>query len=301
MPKFPTNKIINKEDDKLIAYIEKNCSEFLIELEKADSFLYRGFGMRQLERKAPKAFVSSSMVNRPPKDNQVEIQKRYDQNLKMAGFTALRSNSIFCTGDESNAGNYGEVYAIFPINGFSFTWSALIDDFIHEDGDDYITSDVALKLKEQFSDFVEVLDDLESYRNYGNTVDKDFKILRKLIFDWRANERIYNLEENLTSYITYGKALIIQLRMLISKGKKGFNQSLLNKLINLVNKMKQSFKITPENAAQFVKRLKLKKDKLALGIDSGHEIWIHGKYIAILDDGKELIDKIGQHFNKLTS
>lgn len=55
-------------------------------------------------------------------------QDHIDMALKKYGFTALRSNSIYCTADEGDAKSYGELFIIFPKNGFDFTWSPVIGD-----------------------------------------------------------------------------------------------------------------------------------------------------------------------------
>ena len=51
-------------------------------------------------------------------------QDVYDKSIAKAGFKALRSNSIFTSGDSSLAFGFGSSrYIIFPVNGFNFTWS----------------------------------------------------------------------------------------------------------------------------------------------------------------------------------
>jgi hypothetical protein len=56
-----------------------------------------------------------------------------EAKLKEAGFEALRSNSLFCTGDIRRAEDYGEPYVIFPKNGFKFTWSWKNVDYFSRD------------------------------------------------------------------------------------------------------------------------------------------------------------------------
>lgn len=71
--------------------------------------------------------------NREPKDNPEIINNVIDNYLKRNGFKAVRSNSIFCSGDMSFIkrflGRKGDVYVIFPTKKFYFTWNKQIKDF----------------------------------------------------------------------------------------------------------------------------------------------------------------------------
>jgi hypothetical protein len=51
-----------------------------------------------------------------------EVQEMIDGWMKENGFKALRSNSFFVTGDYEQAMKYGNVYVIFPKDGFYYTW-----------------------------------------------------------------------------------------------------------------------------------------------------------------------------------
>ncbi len=110
---------------KLIPYIQKNCSDILKIYRKADDILLRGVDY------SSNAFKSSSPTNRTPLDTDTNFQRLIDNKLKEAGFSALRSNSIFCTGSQGQAINYGYTYLIFPINGFTYTWCPT-DDLTNE-------------------------------------------------------------------------------------------------------------------------------------------------------------------------
>jgi len=71
--------------------------------------------------------------NRSPVDNIPEFQILIDEYLKSNGFTALRSNSIFVTGNFGFAKRFkkGErkIHVIFPSKNFSFTWNPKVRDF----------------------------------------------------------------------------------------------------------------------------------------------------------------------------
>jgi len=99
-------------------YIQNHCSDILKIYRETDNYLFRGWAGDK-----PSIFMGNPRIDRQPKDVAYNIQVGVDEKLKDAGFTALRSNSIFCTCERNHAGKYGAVYVIFPINGFNYTWA----------------------------------------------------------------------------------------------------------------------------------------------------------------------------------
>jgi len=75
----------------------------------------------------------SCPTNRHPVDSTPQLQELIDKYLKSKGFTALRSNSIFVTGNLKFAQAFQreekEIHVIFPSKNFSFTWNPKISDF----------------------------------------------------------------------------------------------------------------------------------------------------------------------------
>jgi hypothetical protein len=111
-----------------MSMIKRDCSEALNEMKRADNFLYRGLRMSQYQEGMPNIFVGKPRENRKAKDSATDVQEKFDNLLKEAGFQALRSNSIFCSGNKSQASGYGEMYCIFPKNGYACTWSPKFSD-----------------------------------------------------------------------------------------------------------------------------------------------------------------------------
>jgi len=99
-------------------FIEEHCSEFLASAKAANRFLYRGI---KTYDSPSKIFLGSPRNDRRSRDTDPAVQLIVDEYLTLQGFKALRSNSIFCTGEEQNALTYGDPYIIFPINGFEYT------------------------------------------------------------------------------------------------------------------------------------------------------------------------------------
>ena len=112
----------NDNDRIMLKRLQRDCSDFISSMDGRP--LYRGFTSSNL----PKSFITTTRDNRVPKNMPLVAQQQIDSALSAEGFTALRSNSIFCSGGRGLAESYGALYYIFPINGFSFTWSRMTGD-----------------------------------------------------------------------------------------------------------------------------------------------------------------------------
>jgi hypothetical protein len=116
----PSNTDPERGFDKFLV----DCSESIAAMKKAKTFLYRGIGRND----APVIFKGRSRDDRQPLDSNRSITKYIDEIMRHQGLTAVRSNSIFCSGNEGQTEEYGNTYLIFPINGFSFSWSPKVRD-----------------------------------------------------------------------------------------------------------------------------------------------------------------------------
>jgi hypothetical protein len=108
-------------------FIKQNCSQIL-SVYKANPLkkLYRGLHVNASPY--PLALTGESPTNRKPQNTPIDIQNKIDNKLKEAGFSALRSNSIFCSSVYEDTESYGAVYIIYPFNGFTYTWAENIYD-----------------------------------------------------------------------------------------------------------------------------------------------------------------------------
>lgn len=104
--------------DYISEQIENNCSYAISVYSDYNDVLYSG-----IYKHDEFSFHAHSPVNRKPRGMEIEQQEYIDTCFKMTGFTALRSNSIFCIANYGNSKRFGNSYIIFPVNGFSFTWS----------------------------------------------------------------------------------------------------------------------------------------------------------------------------------
>jgi hypothetical protein len=110
-------------NDKLILLIEKHCSDALQAMRQAHKPLYRGFrgshgyAFIGAPRKARRTFTNKGVVD------------LFNEHFKRSGIKANRSNSISTTSAAGAANTFGDLYYIFPVNGFSFSWSPMVNDF----------------------------------------------------------------------------------------------------------------------------------------------------------------------------
>jgi hypothetical protein len=111
---------------RYLPVLVRECSDYLAAVHSAKRLLYRGVSGNNLD--APAAFVSAPWKERRPTGMKLYQQKKVDWWFKKAGFTALRSNSVFVSSNDGNAESFGDLYCIVPKNGFSFTWSPVIED-----------------------------------------------------------------------------------------------------------------------------------------------------------------------------
>jgi hypothetical protein len=119
------NEVINNDLDNILDTISQECSDFLE--EGGWQLLFRG-----IKNANSPTLLSQSREGRRAKDSSWQWQEAIDTKLKEAGYSALRSNSIFVSGNQQVAQAYGDLYCIFPIDGFQYTWSGEIRDIFAE-------------------------------------------------------------------------------------------------------------------------------------------------------------------------
>ena len=287
---------------KYFAYIERECSEAVDAVIKTGKFLFRG-----QEYTSKPVFVGRPWDKRKPRDSNAEAQVLYDKNLKLMGFTALRSNSIFTTSTKSDAAEFGTIYAIFPKNGFSFTWSTVNQDLVLHSVRDVIDSASAgVSLKDssedrlwgKFDDLVDHIDQLydapDRYLRYrrnlityeeqaiiqairnGNINSKEK--LRKLIDQWRNDGYDYSKKKMAKMFLK-----IVETFSSITKDIDQFldpdDRSAIIDMVEIAQG--KSNDPSMEQAKGMIERFGLKHTNFEAALKSGHEICINGEYVAV--------------------
>lgn len=107
------------KEDKLQEWVKIHCSDFLF--IAGNKKLYRG-----IANEIRPVFMGYPRENRTSVDPwSNEAAERTDNLMKLAGWPARRSNSIFCNSSKVEAAVWGKLYEIYPINGFTFGYSKM--------------------------------------------------------------------------------------------------------------------------------------------------------------------------------
>lgn len=138
--------------DNLFKALAKNCKEIIKvykELNRnnfdREKFLFRGI------RSSDDALYGKPFESRKPKDSNRDLHELVNGTIKQLGFEANRENAMFVTGDRSQASGYGNsLYIMFPVDGFTFTWSRTVKDLILDSSKriDMLDKDVVRKIQE---------------------------------------------------------------------------------------------------------------------------------------------------------
>jgi len=318
---------INEKLLKYFSFIEKNCSQYLAAVKEANGrLLFRG-----QDDAAQPIFVAYPRLDREPKDSDPEAQKLIDKYLSALGFKALRSNSLFTTSSENNASNYGTVYAIFPKNGFEYTWSTKHDDLVihsvHDiGGDEEDTDDVYYNYEDwqrQFSDYAEELDRaIEDDPSMFNIADEDiededvfYKNLKKYITaitkmpEYKVFKAAYNKYYDLDTYNNSAAEFHQKFAIMAEAFIKFMNVSkfkLLSaaELKQLNKKIEHAKKSSAEpkgneikaKAQSAIKSFGFVKENLPAALKARHEVMVVGEYIAV--NYEQFSNEIEQYFIK---
>lgn len=120
--------------EKYREIINRDCSDAVSVMRATQKPLYRGFASYP----SP-AFIGQPRLNRQTYTKN-SIVEYFNDQCDSYGFKANRSNSVSCTTSQSVANTFGDLFYLFPVNGFNFLWSTKIDDFGSFFGEQYLKS-----------------------------------------------------------------------------------------------------------------------------------------------------------------
>lgn len=101
---------------EILDQIISECGEAIAQMRQSKRLLFRG------ARNTEMIYRDRPRTDRRPRDTNPLLHYAIDDWLKEHGFAALRSNSLFVTPLKGMTEQYGNTYAIFPVDGFSYTW-----------------------------------------------------------------------------------------------------------------------------------------------------------------------------------
>lgn len=302
--------------DKYLKLVERDCSQALAAMTQSERFLYRGLKDKRSPQgpiETPNAFRGAPHANRKSKDTFPALQIDVDNLLKKAGFAALRSNSIFVTSDPNQASEYGELYLVFPVDGFNMLWSPKYDDFYTGFLDRYGTLVTHLKHSKYIDreDFIDVMRHVSSMirsirelsSNLINHAGRDSEGLIELDNNARnAVADIYNImnqdqfyrplltghapDPELTQMLfgyweTLKKANPRAANLLNGTNAPPGMEDRFDTIIHAISVLSKEHDVEEKAATEFMKETHGFKDgDLAGAIESQNEICIAGEYYA---------------------
>ncbi|MFA5491113.1 MAG: hypothetical protein WC284_18185, partial [Candidimonas sp.] len=167
--------------------IKRDCSEFL-SINK-NRFLYRGL------RNVNQPYLLDQSPRRIFDGDHIDLEYSYDIYLKSHGYVP-RSNAAFATSDYEIATQYGEIYVLFPLNGFASTTSDCGDlplcttDWLRYQAQyDVEESDFSQEIKDELIDKIsDTSGDLYIFNIYVNEDDN----LKKILFTYMDTIKFTN-------------------------------------------------------------------------------------------------------------
>jgi transcription antitermination factor NusG len=242
--------------------IKKNCGQILKiykELNNEDFssevYLYRGI------RENSDALYGKPFDVRRPKDSNEDMDQLLDEAMKSVNIEARRSNSIFVTGNRSQASGYGHnIYIVFPVDGFDITYSKRERDLIV--GKDHIKYFLDDDVKASVLDAIR-----DAYEQAGEGSEFHSRFPK------------YNIDE-LFTYDYDFHAYVSQIR---SMAKLGF---IPEELVKLAEDELMT------NLEKALEHFNFVDDDAFAAIRSGHEAYVRGAYYAVKIDHIENVNKI---------
>lgn len=223
--------------------VTKECSQILDYYKTTNQFLYRG------TKSKAEAFKGKPFEKRVSKDSDQYLSDLLNQSLEQAGVIARRDNSIFTSSKTSQAKNYGNTYIIFPVNGFSFSYSKKIKDFVFDYGR---VRNYFLSKHDQFNELKDKL------KNLPHSTKEKFFHHNYSLLAYSSVDYLFSFKRDFDA-----------IKSLIENGeldKKFSDFASLEKIIN------------PQSV---IENLQIDHKNLRGAITSGHEVVVNGNYYAL--------------------
>lgn len=240
-----------------VALIKKNCQPFLQQCNQR--FLYRGIHSLKTNNEFIKFDVRQ---NRSPTGSSRILHELYIKAFNKLGFVANRNNSIFCSGSLDLADVYGNVYIVFPIGPFQFTWSPNTEDLLHSASlyKEYFENEAVFTLNYRDKTYLELLE--QFFKTY------DFNIIDKTVTNNHAQFKTDSIDNPKLDDTEIAKYFY-------NTGGKTFGRDNNASVLKITN-------YTEENILEFIKKLNYTDKDLPAAIESGNEIMIQCKdYYAV--------------------
>ena len=270
---------------KLIKEIESKCGNYLKAMKQAQMALWRGMSTKD------DVIHGRSWVNRETLNSDEEQQETFDKILDKLGILAQRGNSIFTTSAKDQAENYGNLHLIFPLNSSKFAWSKKYKDLVLNYSlykYFYTDNEKMKKIKNLYDEIVNLLRTDVKSLNKSNLSDKEEDKLMALegLLDILKTSR----SDAFSRHWAGRDVLFLDLEEYsLMPYTKRYTKSIYD-LLNVLERFSEKI-----NLDQFQKKYKMSDKDFVSALESEHEIYISGEYIAVKYNGpgKELARRFG--------
>jgi len=192
---YSGEKLKDNVINNIVTILKRDCQNWISELQYPEKiFPYRGIP----GAKNALFMRKNTRRDRRPKDSTKHLHDIWDEWFnKKFGFNA-RSQSIFITGNRSEASNYGDIYLVYPIGKYyGYLSTRGISDLLHQFPKLYI--DAAQNDKE----YGERLEQTKT-PGYESRLDK------LDVFQTMDEKTDYVQDKNLTEFIKAGSEIMVQ-------------------------------------------------------------------------------------------
>lgn len=142
-----------------IQILKTECSDFLQQFN--GNPLYRG-----MHKSLPTFYKMAVRKDREAANSGRHLNFVFNIAIeKLSNVPEIRKKSLFATMDPKQAGSYGQVYAIFPVNGYKIVYSSRVRDIMSR------TLAYRTRLNDFIFDMSEESNDAEKLEKYINSSD----------------------------------------------------------------------------------------------------------------------------------
>jgi len=171
----PTPAPATQTPEQVVEILQRDCQPFLQATNNLEYRLYRG--IRSIVPFDGKLIKEAACpVGRRPKDSPMFLHRVADQWFFNETGIAFRSNSVFCTGNNAEAIEYGTVYLMIPLGNFDFCWSPNVEDLYRKfDQTRYHSYNADAMVGEALYDKESLIHDLDHSKYRFNSSVNDFR------------------------------------------------------------------------------------------------------------------------------
>jgi len=165
------------DTDKIIDIMIKKCKPFLNEIKNIPDVLDGKYYLYSGRDKNDKYFTQKIRKDRQPLNTPKEVHDFLDKHFQKIYGIKLRSNSLFCTLNRSDASSYGSTYIIFPIGKYKIFFNPNVLDMVYALLDITGKAPVSIKKEDVEKHEDEIIDVVQGYIEGVPSIYTDAEIM----------------------------------------------------------------------------------------------------------------------------